>query len=147
MRTHPGPAETSNPFTDPISRRSVRNFAAAVSAVTALLYALIGVGILVVVEPGTSDQGDMLAFGLPAAGAFLVGALLLVLFDNRLLWLLGAILQVIVLVGYVAMAGIRTPQFELWGILIKLTQLVLFFALAFLVLRSPEEELERDETA
>ena len=137
----------SNPFTDPISRRSVRNFAAAVSAVTALLYALIGVGMLTVVEPGTSDEGDMLAFGLPAAGAFLVGALLLVLFDNRLLWLLGAILQVIVLVGYVAMAGIRTPQFEAWGILIKVTQLVLLGALAFLVLRSPQEEAEPSGTS
>ncbi len=130
----------SNPFTEPISRRSFRNFAAAVSAVTALLYALIGVGMLTVVQPGTSDEGDMLAFGLPAAGAFLVGALLLVLFDNRPLWLLGAILQVIVLVGYVAMAGIRTPQFEVWGILIKATQLVLLCALAFLVLRAPQEE-------
>jgi hypothetical protein len=139
MRTQPSPAG-SNPFTDPVSRRSVRNFAAAVSAVTGLLYALIGVGLLTVIEPGTSDEGDMLAFGLPAAGAFLVGALLLILFDNRVLWLLGAILQVIVLVGYVAMAGIRTPQFEAWGILIKVTQLVLFCALAFLVLRPPEKE-------
>lgn len=146
MRTEPGSA-ASNPFTDPVSRRSVRNFAAAVAAVTALLYALIGVGLLTVVEPGTSDEGDMLAFGLPAAGAFLVGALLLILFDSRVLWLLGAILQVIVLVGYVAMAGIRTPQFEVWGIIIKATQLVLLCALAFLVLRSPEESAESDRVA
>lgn len=146
MDTHSNPAG-SNPFTDPVSRRTVRNFAAAVSAVTALLYALIGVGVLTVVEPGTSDEGDMLAFGLPAAGAFLVGSLLLVLFDHRVLWLLGAILQVIVLVGYVAMAGIRTPQFEVWGILIKVTQLVLFCSLSFLVLRSPEVEAGRSRAA
>ena len=146
MRSHPSPAG-SNPFTEPVSRRSVRNFAAAVSAVTALLYALIGVGLLTVVAPGTSDEGDMQAFGLPAAGAFLIGALLLILFDNRVLWLLGAILQVIVLVGYVAMAGIRTPQFEVWGILIKATQLVLLGALAFLVLRAPEEDAGRSPAA
>ena len=138
MSTHSGPAETTNPFTGPISRRSVRNFAAAVSAVTALLYALIGAEVLTVVEPETTEPGAMLAFGLPAAGAFLIGALLLVLFDNRVFWVLGAILQVLVIVGYFAMAGIRTPQFELWGIVIKVAQLAILGALAWLVLRPGE---------
>jgi hypothetical protein len=140
------PADTANPFTAPISRRSVRNFAAAVSAVTALLYALIGVGVITVVQPGTSDEGDMLAFGLPAAGAFLIGALLLVLFDNRVLWLLGAILQVLVIVGYIAMAGIRTPQFEIWGIVIKISQIAILGALAWLVVREPDDEVARAES-
>jgi hypothetical protein len=125
-----------------MSRRTVRNFAAAVSALTALLYALIGVGVITVVQPGTSDEGDMLAFGLPAAGAFLIGALLLVLFDNRVFWVLGAVLQVLVIVGYFAMAGIRTPQFEIWGIVIKVAQLAILGALAWLVLRAPQESAE-----
>jgi hypothetical protein len=145
MSTQPGPARTTNPFTAPMSRRTVRNFAAAVAAVTALLYALIGVEVLAIVAPGTNDEGDLLMFGLPAAGAFLVGALLLVLFDNRILWALGAILQVLVIVGYFVFAGIRTPQFELWGILIKISQLALLGALAWLVIRAPDEAMEASE--
>ncbi|HET9521848.1 MAG TPA: hypothetical protein VFO73_12435 [Candidatus Limnocylindrales bacterium] len=139
MSTQPSPAGPTNPFTAPMSRRTVRNFAAAVAAVTALLYALIGVEVLTIVQPGTNEEGDLLMFGLPAAGAFLIGALLLVLFDNRALWALGAILQVLVIVAYFAFAGVRTPQFELWGILIKVSQLALLGALVWLAIRAPDE--------
>lgn len=119
-------------------RRAVRYVAAAASAATALLYFGIGVGILKVVDVVSSAAPDLFAFGAPAGAAFALGAILLLAFDRRLLWILGAILQVAVIVMYVAIADKRTPPFEVWGILIKLLQATILAALLYLVARSPE---------
>jgi hypothetical protein len=45
------------------------------------------------------------------------------------------VLQVIVLVGYVAAAGLRTPSFEPWGILVKVCQVVVLAAVLYLIVR------------
>jgi hypothetical protein len=47
-----------------------------------------------------------------------------------------AAFQFIPLLGYVAFAGYREPPFEIWGILIKVCQLVVLGAAGLLALRS-----------
>jgi hypothetical protein len=115
-----------------VNRRTVRYLAAIASAATAALYFGIGAGILTVVE-ASPDAPDLFEFGVAAGGAFVVGAVLLLAFDRRVLWVLGAALQVGVIVMYVVVASERTPPFEAWGLLIKLLQVVVLIALAYLV--------------
>ena len=118
-----------------MTRRTVRYVAAVLAATMALIYFLIGVGILTVVTPAEGDS-SMLIFGASAGAAFLLGALLLVAFDRRVLWILGAVLQVFVVWGYLAVAPDRTPAFEAWGIALRVIQLPLFAALLYLAVRS-----------
>jgi hypothetical protein len=40
------------------------------------------------------------------------------------------------IIGYFALAGIRDPHFELWGLFIKATQVVLLAALGYLIMSS-----------
>ena len=118
-------------------RRSIRYLAAAASLATALLYFGIAVGVLRVVDEPASDAPAMLEFGASAGAAFVLGALLLFAFDHRGLWLLGALLQVGVIVMYIAVGPQRTPSFEMWGLLIKALQVVILVALAWLTVRRP----------
>lgn len=118
-------------------RRTIRYVAAAASAVTAILYFAIGVGVLKVVDEVSADAPSMLAFGAPAGAAFVVGAVLLAAVDRRILWVLGAVLQVLVIVMYIVVSAQRTPPFETWGILIKVLQAAILAALVYLVLDTP----------
>lgn len=118
-------------------RRTVRSLAAAASLVTALLYFGIGAGVLVVVDEAATDAPGLFEFGASAGAAFVVGALLLLTLDRRVLWVLGALLQVGVIVMYVAVGQQRTPPFELWGILIKAFQVGILGALVYLIVRPP----------
>lgn len=118
-------------------RRLIRYAAAAVSAATAVLYVGIGIGVLQVGDVAGPDTPDLFVFGAFAGGAFALGAVLLLLVDHRGLWLLGALLQVAVIVMYVAISSQRTPPFEVWGITLKVLQATILVALAYLVLRQP----------
>jgi hypothetical protein len=118
-------------------RRSIRYLAAAASLATALLYFGIAVGVLVVVDEPASDAPGMFEFGASAGAAFVLGALLLFALDHRGLWFLGVLLQVAVIVMYVAVGPQRTPSFEMWGLLIKALQFVILVALAWLTVRPP----------
>lgn len=124
-------------------RMTVRYLAAAASALTALLYFGIGLGVLKVVDEGAAGGPGLLEFGASAGAAFALGAVLLVVVDHRGLWLLGALLQVIVLIMYLAVSPQRTPPFEAWGILIKILQAALLAGLAYLVVHVPERRLPR----
>jgi hypothetical protein len=93
--------------------------------------------VLTVVAPAADDP-SMVFFGLSAGSAFLLGALLLVAFDRRVLWILGATLQLVVVWGYFAVAPDRTPAYEAWGITLRIIQLPLFAALVYLSLRAPQ---------
>ena len=121
-------------------RRTIRHVAAAASAVTAILYFAIGVGVLKVVDEVSAAAPSMLAFGAPAGAAFLLGAVLLVAVDRRILWVLGAVLQVLVIVMYIAVSAQRTPPFETWGILIKILQAAILAALLYLILDTPARD-------
>ena len=121
-------------------RRRVRYLAALASVATASLYFGIGLGLLKVSD-ATKDAPPILIFGASAGAAFVLGAVLLLAFDRRILWLLGALLQVVVIVMYVRVSEQRNPPFELWGITIKALQVVILAALGYLAWTKPTEEL------
>jgi hypothetical protein len=118
-------------------RRQIRYAAAAASAATALLYFGIGAGMLKIGEKASTDAPDLLVFGAAAGAAFVLGTVLLLALDHRGVWLLGAILQVLAIAMYVAVSPQRTPQYEGWGILMKVLQVAILAALAYLVVRQP----------
>jgi len=119
-----------------LSRRTIRYVAATAAAAMAIIYYLIGLEVLhVVVEP--PESMSLFWFGIPAGSAFLLGAVLLVVFDRRILWILGAVLQVLVALGYLAVAADRTPAYEVWGITLRIIQVPLFAFLVYLAMRAP----------
>jgi hypothetical protein len=111
-------------------RRNIRYFAALVSGVTAGIYFLIGFNVLSVLDTST-DQ----IFGIFAGVAYGLGTILLIVFDRRVVWVLGAALQVFVIYTYFNLASQRSPAYEVWGMLIRVTQLVILIALAYLAVR------------
>lgn len=119
-----------------IHRRTVRYVAATVSAAMAFIYFLIGLGVADV-GGGAGDRTFMLVFGGAARGAFLLGAVLLALFDRRWMWIAGAIFQVFVYWAYFDVSRTRDPAFEAWGITLRIIQVPLLLALTYLALRPP----------
>lgn len=115
----------------PMTRRTVRYVAALLAGVTAVMYLLIGLCVVAVIEAACADQ----VFGTFAAGAYLLGVALLLFFDNRWLWGLGAALQVMVIFMYFNLAAQRVPAYEVWGILIRIVQVLLLGALVYLAIR------------
>jgi hypothetical protein len=115
-------------------RRTIRYVAAGLAAAMAAIYFLIGLGVLQVVN-GQAGDPSMLGFGASAGGAFLLGAILLAELDRRWLWIAGALLQVMVVWGYFAIAQDRDPAFEVWGLTLRVIQLPLLAALVWLALR------------
>ena len=120
-----------------LRRTTIRHAGAVVATVMAMIYFLIGAGVLQVVTPN-EDPGFLFVFGASAGGAFLMGALLLMRFDRRWLWMLGAAFQVFVYWGYFAVAPDRTPAFEPWGIALRIVQVPLLIALLYLAVRSEQ---------
>ncbi len=114
---------------------TVRYLAAVAAAMAAVLYFLIGLGVLWVGDTTDGSAQDLFAFGAITGVTFAVTALLLARFQSRVLWMAVGVLQMIVIVGYVALSGIRTPPFEPWGLLVKACQVVVLAAVAYLVLR------------
>jgi hypothetical protein len=75
---------------------------------------------------------------MAAAGvAFWVGAALVLLFDNRVVYLLGAAVQLAVVIGYFAIAPSREPSVEFWGLVMKAAQLVILALLLYLAVKAP----------
>ena len=119
-----------------MSRRTIRYAAAAVAAVMAAIYVLIGTGVLNV--GGTdADKTFLWVFGALAGGAFLLGAILLMAVDRRWVWIAGLLFQVFVYWAYVDVSKTRTPPFETWGITLRIIQLPLLVALGYLAIRGP----------
>lgn len=121
-----------------LSRATIRHAGAMVAAVMAAIYFLIGAGVLQVVTRN-EERGFLFVFGALAGGAFLLGALLLMRFDRRWLWWLGAAFQVFVYWGYFSVAPDRTPAFEPWGIALRIVQVPLLIALLYLAVRPSEQ--------
>ena len=121
------------------SRRLIRYAAAGISLGVAAIYFLIGFEVIKVVNASVDDM-SMFGFGVPAGSAFVIGAVLLIAFDHRSLWFLGALLQVATIVMYFAISPQREPPFEIWGILIKIGQALLLLTLVYLSVRAPAGE-------
>jgi hypothetical protein len=128
-----------------VTRRAVRYAAAAIAATMAAIYYLIALDILTVVDPASGTTG-MFEFGVMAGSAFLLGALLLAFFDRRALWVIGATFQALAFAVYIGAASAREPQFELWGLLLRVLQVALFGALIYLAVRAPEEDVHPTAT-
>ncbi len=120
-----------------MSRFTIRLVGAAACAVMAVIYFAIGLGALEVVDP-TTQTDSLLPFGAAAGTLFVIGAVLLATTDRRVLWIVGAILQVGVAILYVAVGQSRTPPFEVWGITLRLIQVPLLAVLVYLAGKAPE---------
>ena len=128
------------PVWDPVSRVArVQTIAVVAATVTAVLYFLIGLGVLWVGTSTSSDTTDLGAFGAIVGTVFAITALLLARLRSRLLWAAVALLQVVVIVGYIAVGSARSPAFEAWGLLVKACQVVILVAMGYLLLRGAED--------
>lgn len=130
----------------PTTRRlRIRRAAMLLSLGVVVPYGLIAANVVTVID-GPADQvaRDQLSFALPAAAAYLLGAGLLWRFDRRLFWVAGAILQLLVISMYLAVAPQRDPAFEVWGLSIRVLQFGLLAALTYLATRPAEPRRFRD---
>lgn len=122
------PRTGSRARTSPDRRSPIRRAAAGLAVVISLLYFLIGSRAVTVIE----DTADQTAFGLIAGGAFLLGAVVILAFDRRFLWILGALAQVFIILVYFDLADERVPSYEFWGISIRVLQVLLLGGLLYL---------------
>lgn len=112
---------------------AVRYIAAAGSATAAVIYLLIGFNVITVV----TDQGPGLVPPmLISGGLFALLSLLCLLSARHMVWMAGAGLQILVIVGYLAISSERNPAFEVWGIALKVVQVALLAAFGYLIVRS-----------
>lgn len=125
----------------PDTRTAIRHTAAVIAGVVAFFYLLIGLQVVTVIDV----PGDQPVFGLPAAAVFGALAVLLAVSDRRVVWILSAIFVTLVVVMYFGVAERRVPQFETWGILLRVLQLPLVALLAWLGLTSPQPQTSQTE--
>lgn len=122
--------------------RTLRIVAVAAAAASALLYYLIGFGVL---DIGTSTSGtpDLVGFGLIVGTTYVAIGVLVALFRSRWMLALIGLLDAAVIVGYFLMATIRVPPFEPWGLLVKACQIVLLVAIGMMLFAQPTEHRRR----
>jgi hypothetical protein len=115
-------------------RRWLLAAAVAGSAITAILYVLIGFGTLDIGEPAPGVVRSLTTFGLMVGAAYLLITVLLLRRQRRSLWLAVAVMNAIVIWAYFATSGTRVPPFELPGLLVGGTQLVTLLAVLALAI-------------
>lgn len=121
----------------------MRYFAAAMAGVTAVIYFLIAARVLHVVENmGTGTT----IFGLMAGLGFTLGVVLLLVLKHPAVWILGAVLQIFVIAMYFKVGPSRTPNYETWGLVLRVPQLLILGSLAYLSLSHFRGEAERVST-
>ena len=114
---------------------TARRVAIITAWISAVLYALIGLGVLPIGESANGGDPGLFDFGVMMAAVFVVTALLLMLFRSTILWVAVAVLQLAVLIGYAAFSGYRIPPFEIWGLLVKVDQAILLATSLYLIIR------------
>lgn len=114
-----------------VDRRPIRYIAAATSALVAVIYLLIGLNVVSVV---TDQEPGLVPPMLIAGVLFALLAVLTLTSTKTLIWVAGAGLQVLVIAGYLAISSERLPAFEVWGVLLKLLQVFLLVAFAYLAM-------------
>jgi hypothetical protein len=108
--------------------------AVAGSAITAILYVLVGLGALDIGEPAPGVVRSLTTFGLSVGAAYALIALLLLRVHRRWVWLTIALLNAIVIWIYFATSTTRVPAFALPGVLINALQAVTLVAVVFLAI-------------
>jgi len=111
-------------------QRAIRLAAAGLAALIAIVYFLIGFQLISVIDT-PSDQ----IFGIFAGAGYALGVALLLRVKRRIVWILGALLQVFVIFTYFNLASERSPAYEVWGIALRVAQVLLLILLAFLAAR------------
>lgn len=124
-----------------MSRLRLRRLAALICAGIAGVYVLIGLEVVTVSRP-TDAEVNLAVFGFGAATVFLVGLVLLLRTDRRVVWALGAALQLMIAAMYVGVSSDRDPAFEAWGLGLRVPQLVLFGILVYLAMKPSGAEAE-----
>ena len=120
-----------------LTRIQVRRIGALAASAMALIYFLIGLGVLDIGGSTSGDTVDLAVFGFSAGLAFLGLGLLLMFSDRRWVWVLALIAQAWVYVVYVSVSGSRDPAFEVWGITLRIIQVPLLAALIYLAWKAP----------
>jgi hypothetical protein len=121
-----------------VGRRWLLALAVASSAVTAVLYILVGIGALDIGEPAPDVTRGTFAFGLTVGGAFAVVAFMLAGVQQRWLWISVGLMDAIVIAVYFATSATRVPPFELPGLVIQGVQLLALVAAAILAVIGPD---------
>lgn len=111
----------------------LRQVAVGVSGIAAAIYLLIGLGTLTVGKSTDGSATDLFAFGVLMAAVSGGVAVLLWVVPRRASWVTAAVVEATALIGYVAVAGVREPPFELWGLAIKTCQLVVLVAAVYVL--------------
>jgi hypothetical protein len=68
------------------------------------------------------------------------------LIKRRVVWILAAVFDLLVIIMYFAVAGIRQPPYEVWGLMIKALEVVLLGALAYLIYGARKPSPARAQT-
>ena len=126
--------------------RKVQLLAVTAAAGTAVLYFLIGLGVLHIGRSIQGTEDDLLRFGLVSGTAYLVIAVLVYFARYRAVWILIAVVDLMVIATYFAVAAIRQPPYEIWGVLIKILQLLLLAAVVYLAVRGPKRQTKPEQT-
>ena len=115
-----------------LDRRQLRSLGALASGTMALIYYLIGLGVLGIGGTSSGESVDLWVFGFSAGSAFLIMSLLLMRTDRRWVWIVAAIVQAWVFLMYFLVSGTREPAFEVWGIALRILQVPLLVTLVYL---------------
>jgi hypothetical protein len=117
-----------------LNRTAMRGLAGITAGISALLYYLIGFGVLDIGEAASGEDPGLLGFGLSAGTVFLLAGVLVLFVQRRWLVALIGLMDAAVIAGYFVMADIRVPSYEVWGLSIKAVQVVLLLAIGFLLI-------------
>lgn len=113
-------------------RSPLQRLAVALAGAVAVLYGLLFAGVLTL-EGATDGERGILGV---AAAVFAVLAGLLWWRASRLLWGIGAALQLLLGWMYLAIAPDRDPSYEVWGLTIRGVSLALLVVLVALLVRA-----------
>ena len=116
--------------------RRIRELGAGGSLVAGVIYALIGLGVLSVGTTTSGASTDLFAFGAIMAAGSVAIVVAMLRSTSRDVPIAIAVLEILVIVGYFAVAGVREPPVELWGLLVKGLQVVALASAVVLALHA-----------
>jgi len=114
----------------------IRELGAGASLVAGAIYALIGFGLISVGTTTSGASTDLFAFGMIMAAGSIALAVAMLRSTSRDVAIAIAALELIVIVGYFAVAGVRVPPVEAWGLSIKGLQAVVLASAVALALQA-----------